>query len=187
MIRAPISSLGKDFCIEIKPKGTFDIPYVYTKERLNYDSITYLPIGERPFEKYTLSFQNGNDKLREFWPAEIKGIDPEGTLFEKASGKKLSYDADVEIGKEYYLLKRGYIYRKSFSSVRIQEIMQKRIGLETWSLYVVSASAFASVSASVAAVGLTTQPKLLGLALFFALNVSISALVARRRGEQRKD
>lgn len=142
LIRAPISSLGKDFCIEIKPKGAFDIPYVYTKERLNYDGITYLPIGERPFEKYTLSFQNGNDKLREFWPAEIKGIDPEGTLFEKVSGKKLSYDADVEIGKEYYLLKRGYIYRKSFSSVRIQEIMQKRIGWETWSLYVVSASAF---------------------------------------------
>ena len=42
-------------------------------------------------------------------------------------------------------------------------------------------------SASVAAVGLTTQPKLLGLALFFALNVSISALVARRRGEKRQD
>lgn len=37
-------------------------------------------------------------------------------------------------------------------------------------------------SSSVAAVGLTTQPKLLGLALFFALNVAISALVARRRG-----
>ena len=42
-------------------------------------------------------------------------------------------------------------------------------------------------SSSVAAVGLTTQPKLLGLALFFALNVAISALVARRRGEQRQD
>ena len=41
-------------------------------------------------------------------------------------------------------------------------------------------------SYAVAAVGLTTQPKLLGLALFFALNVSISALVARRRGEQRQ-
>lgn len=40
-------------------------------------------------------------------------------------------------------------------------------------------------SYAVAAVGLTTQPKLLGLAFFFALNVSISALVARRRGEQR--
>lgn len=142
LIRAPISSLNKDSRIEIKPKGAFDVSYVFTKERLNYDSITYLPIGERPFEKYTLSFQNGSDKLREFWPAEIKGIEPEGTLFEKVSGKKLSYDADVEIGKEYYLLKRGCIYRKSFSSVRIQEIMQKRIGWETWSLYVVSASAF---------------------------------------------
>lgn len=42
-------------------------------------------------------------------------------------------------------------------------------------------------SDSVAAVGLTTQPKFMGLALFFALNVAISALVARRRGEQRQD
>ena len=42
-------------------------------------------------------------------------------------------------------------------------------------------------SYAVAAVGLTTQPKLLGLALFFALNVAISALVARRRGEKKQD
>ena len=43
-------------------------------------------------------------------------------------------------------------------------------------------------SYAVAAVGLTTQPKFIGLAMFFAVNVSISALVARRYGEkQRKD
>ena len=43
-------------------------------------------------------------------------------------------------------------------------------------------------SYAVAAVGLTTQPKFVGLAMFFAVNVSISALVARRFGEkQRKD
>ena len=42
-------------------------------------------------------------------------------------------------------------------------------------------------SNAVAAVGLTTQPKFLGLSMFFALNVSVSALVARRRGEQRQD
>lgn len=42
-------------------------------------------------------------------------------------------------------------------------------------------------SNAVAAVGLTVQPKFVGLALFFALNVAISALVARRRGEQKKD
>lgn len=142
LIRAPISSLSKDFCIEIRPKGVFDVRYVFTKERLNYDSITYLPIGERPFEKYIINFQNGNDNLHEFWPTEIKGIDPEGTLFDKASGKKLFYDADVEIGKEYYLLKRGYIDRKSYSSMRIRKIMQKWMGWENWALYVVSASAF---------------------------------------------
>ena len=40
-------------------------------------------------------------------------------------------------------------------------------------------------SYAVAAVGLTTQPKFMGLALFFAVNVAISALVARRRGEEK--
>lgn len=42
-------------------------------------------------------------------------------------------------------------------------------------------------SYAVAAVGLTTQPKFMGLALFIAVNVAISALVARRRGEQKKE
>lgn len=147
LIRAPIGSFSRDFRIEIMPKGVLNTPYVFTKERLNYESITYLPIGERPFEKYTLNFKNGSDKLREFWPTEINGIDPEGTLFEKISGKKLTYDADVEIEKEYYLLKRGYFYRRSYGSIRIQEVTQKQFGWETWTLYVVSASAFSEESA----------------------------------------
>lgn len=42
-------------------------------------------------------------------------------------------------------------------------------------------------SYAVAAVGLTTQPKFIGLSLFLAMNVSISALVARRRGENRRE
>ncbi|WP_243121555.1 MATE family efflux transporter [Anaerotruncus rubiinfantis] len=39
-------------------------------------------------------------------------------------------------------------------------------------------------SYAIAAVGLTTQPKFIGLAIFVSLNVAVSALVARRRGEQ---
>lgn len=147
LICAPISSLDRDFRIEIKPKGVSDTPYVFTKERLNHESITYLPIGERPFEKYTLNLKNGSDKLLEFWPAEINGIDSEGTLFEKSSGKKLTYDADVEIEKEYYLLKRGYFYRRSYSSIRIREIAQKQFDWESWTLYMVSASAFSEEAA----------------------------------------
>lgn len=42
-------------------------------------------------------------------------------------------------------------------------------------------------SYAVAAVGLTTQPKFIGLALFIASNVSISALVARRKGEGKRE
>ncbi len=42
-------------------------------------------------------------------------------------------------------------------------------------------------SYAVAAVGLTTQPKFVGLSLFFAANVSISALVARRKGQDKRE
>lgn len=47
------------------------------------------------------------------------------------------------------------------------------------SLMVSSIGAYA-----VAAVGLTTQPKFIGLAMFIAANVAISAIVARRKGQQ---
>lgn len=40
---------------------------------------------------------------------------------------------------------------------------------------------------AVAAVGLTTQPKFIGLALFIATNVAVSALVARRKGENDRE
>lgn len=40
---------------------------------------------------------------------------------------------------------------------------------------------------AVAAVGLTTQPKFIGLAVFIAINVAVSALVARRRGEDDRE
>ena len=40
---------------------------------------------------------------------------------------------------------------------------------------------------AVAAVGLTTQPKFVGMAFFIATNVALSALVARRKGEGNRD
>ena len=42
-------------------------------------------------------------------------------------------------------------------------------------------------SYAVAAVGLTAQPKFIGLTLFFGINIAVSALVARRKGEQRRE
>lgn len=148
LIRAPIDSLSADFCIEIKPEGQVNVnPYVFTKERLNYDGITYLSIGNRPFEKYTLHFKNGNENLRKFWPVEVKGIDPKGTLFSKSTGRKLTHDADVEIDTEYYLLRRGNFDTRSSGSILIRGITVIKFGWETWKLYVVSASAFSEESA----------------------------------------
>lgn len=40
---------------------------------------------------------------------------------------------------------------------------------------------------AIAAVGLTTQPKFIGLSLFISLNVAVSALVARRKGEDDRE
>ena len=42
-------------------------------------------------------------------------------------------------------------------------------------------------SYAVAAVGLTNQPKFIALTLFFGLNIAVSALIARRKGEQRRE
>ena len=42
-------------------------------------------------------------------------------------------------------------------------------------------------SYAIAAVGLTQQPKCIGLAIFLAMSTAISALVARRRGEQNRE
>ena len=40
---------------------------------------------------------------------------------------------------------------------------------------------------AVAAIGLTNQPKFIGLTIFFGINVAVSALVARRKGEGRQE
>lgn len=42
-------------------------------------------------------------------------------------------------------------------------------------------------SSAVAAVGLTNQPKFIGLTLFFGINIAVSALIARRKGEQKRE
>jgi len=42
-------------------------------------------------------------------------------------------------------------------------------------------------SYAISAIGLTNQPRFLCLSIFFALNIAVSALVARRKGEERQD
>ena len=146
LVRAPISTLSKDFCLVIKPKGVHNYSRKYRKERLQYDDITYLDIGDHPFASYLLEFKNGNDQLRAFWPREVRGIEPNGTLFEKSSGKKLVTDADVEMQKEYYLLVRDGFELPS-GDICMKLVLQKRINFEFWKLYTVSARALSKKAA----------------------------------------
>lgn len=139
LIKAPTELLGKDFRVVIKTKGLNQEKYEYLRERINEDRITYVYIGKVPAEKYSISFINGKEKLHEFWPAEIHGIDPEGTLFEKNSGRKLAFDSDVEIGKEYFLLIQGKLeYDESCEGLNIDEL--STMGVRGWTLYKVSAN-----------------------------------------------
>lgn len=147
IVRAPISNLSKDLRIEITPVG-LSKPYVYSKERLQEDCTTYLSIGEQPFEKYILHIENGSENLREFWPEEIQGINPEGTIFDQSSGRKLPDDADIKINKSYYLLKCHPADLRANDSIRIKKITQRNFGNVVWTLYTVSAIKFDEDAAS---------------------------------------
>lgn len=72
----------------------------------------------------------------------VDGINPDGTLFDSATGSKLSYDSDVSINKEYYLLKRGSISNSTYSTITIQKILQKEFLWDKWTLYEVCASSY---------------------------------------------
>ena len=109
-VQVPKSLLPNNSRIEIRHTLYDEQPVVYTKERLFEGGITYLPIGNTPSEKYYIKVIGSTESIRHYWPAVVQGIDPEGTLFDASSGKKIVYDADVVVGKKYYLLTKGSLY-----------------------------------------------------------------------------
>lgn len=145
LIQVPSELLDKKLCIEIKPCEKSGRAFTYDYGRIKSNGTTYLSIGDYPVKKYTLT-QNCNADLYKFWSKEITGMEPDGTLFDKVSGRKLANDSDVEIKKEYYLLKRGPLYYYG-SDIKSQFILEKRVNGEIWRLYTVSASDFSEEAA----------------------------------------
>ncbi len=89
--------------INIIPNGYGVKPFIYSFTRLFQEGITYLSIGEKPAELYKILTDSSSKELKSYWPESVEGI-KNGTLFDKRTGKKLPADADVQVGKEYYLL-----------------------------------------------------------------------------------
>lgn len=85
----------------IQPLGNEDTSYVYSFERLNLETITYVYIGNIPAPKYQLSVEG---ELKNFWPKYVREIDRSGSIFVQKTGKKLPYGADVQIESSYFLL-----------------------------------------------------------------------------------
>lgn len=117
--------------------------FEYAQERFNLNGITYLSVGNKPSENYRIYYnEKMRNKVKECW-LDVKGIDPKGTLFKKTSGRKLKTDADVTVGKEYYLLKKGRIscweYGYGDSGVQVTETARINTHLGLWILYTVLA------------------------------------------------
>ena len=146
-VQVPKSLLPNNSRIEIRHTLYDEQPVVYTKERLFEGGITYLPIGNTPSEKYYIKVIGSTESIRHYWPAVVQGIDPEGTLFDASSGKKIVYDADVVVGKKYYLLTKGSLYTRKSGLLEIQEVSKKRIKYDTWRIYEVLAKDYDNESA----------------------------------------
>ena len=105
----------------------------FISDRLLDSSITYLSIGRYP--PLYIEVQTTEDTG---WPKSRIGVKPSGSLFDAHSGKLLPEEADVVVGKEYFLLIReGYIdnnhYRYSVTCKK------KQIDLDGWELFVCKA------------------------------------------------
>ena len=110
-------------------------------ERLNQDGMTWLQIGEQLYFRYNIILPPELTFLRQYWPEEVKGIES-GCLFDRRSGKKLPFAADVQVGKEYFLLSFGIV------SIRESSLLLTQYSeYQQWRLYVVCAKENTKVAA----------------------------------------
>ena len=140
-IRVPKQIFNRGLSLHIKAGRYTGERFVYSGERLDPDKISYVSIGTRPYEEYRLSIENGSEQLYNFWPQILGGLDPTGTIFDGKTLKKLPYDADVEVGKRYYLLKVNRLYYHSIH-INVQEVCSKSISWDNWYIYEVKANNF---------------------------------------------
>lgn len=145
-IRLPHGSLTHDFKILITSDDG-DMSYEYNSERLSENGITYLSLGDSIHKKYKVSIKGGLSKIKDIIPSEVNGISGEGTLFDKDFGHMLPYDADVVIGKEYYLLLPG-ILSGAVEGVKIKLLSKHKNNDEKWRLYLVSATQMGRIAAN---------------------------------------
>lgn len=105
----------------------------FNSDRLFYSTTTYLGIGRRPPVSVIVNSPEETE-----WPDRRDGVKQTGSLFDAHSGKLLPNDADVEVGKEYFLLLRSGELRKNPYRFTVS-IDEKEVDLNGWDLFVCKA------------------------------------------------
>ena len=146
LIRVPEGLLKPASKIEIQPAEQPDTPFVYLGERIAPDQITYVGIGSVPYRQYQITITDAERSIYKYWPQNVTGINPEGSIFETDTGKKLPYDADVKVGDEYYLLIAGFA-KPGGKHISVQEVSSFRCGWRNWRLYRICADDYDEYSA----------------------------------------
>lgn len=124
--------------VSIQPRGDVSQSFVYSFERLNPDSITYLPVGEIPASEYLIE---AGDELSKIWPRHIEGIDPKGSVFDARTGKKLPRNADVRLKKNYYLVTTR-LFSNNIFGVEVMRLCKRKIAWNTWYVFQITATGF---------------------------------------------
>lgn len=141
LTKVPKHYLHNDTYIEIIASGNSSVMFKYLlRERIDLDAVTYFSVGNIPAREYTLMVHNASKDIVWYWPVKVNGIDPEGTLFDMGSGKKLPYDADVVINRSYYLITSSRLFNSSYSGVRITDV--NSINVRDWNLRIYRVEAY---------------------------------------------
>lgn len=115
--------------------------FIYSFKRLIPGTVTYLDVGTKPASQYKISVSPSIDNIKSYWPGVVSGLDRAGTLFDKVTGKKLPYDADVQVGHEYYLVAGMMVYGKT-KDLQCREVCSMMISWKSWRVYEIKATDF---------------------------------------------
>lgn len=121
--------------------------YIYSGERLNVGGVTYLSVGDKPSSGFRIHVEEGKEEIYKFWPKYNSGIASGGTVFDEKTGRKMVTDADVIVGKKYYILSKKWIGNYCSPHVHVNEISNRIISWETWRVYEVIANDYSEQSA----------------------------------------
>ncbi len=147
LIYIPDELLIKHNKEKIKIINEYGTQFLFQLDRLNYGSITYLPVDNEPSEYYELI---APDDLTAFWPEKVTGIIDGSAFFDSDNGKRLPYDSDVEINKKYYYLTNqtpfNYLLKKS--KIVAEKICQQNYRGNIWYLYIIEAKELNELAAT---------------------------------------